>query len=380
SAKAGFTIIIAIIVVSYGLFFYLEMAGEFKIREIQFERSTTEQTKLVQNAAHHAEHFISQSLAKLGSMAAVGPEAGDALAAIDTAHYAGLQGGMAVLTDENGMVAWASPDMASYGVQKGSVLAGRSWAGPAQGPAFTGDEISGAHFMVVALPLFQDGRYAGHVAQFITQEAVSHIVTPGGEGPVMQLLDSEGRFVVHPDEGLAGEPFDSDGQAELDALVQGMMAGGSEAKSAVYSSGGDEFLAVVSPVAVEGRPAYFVLVHVPVAVFYQEINEVLTSQRIQSFSILAGTSVSVIILAVFVNRTVSLDREVRKRTKELEESSTTIMQQKKELEQANEELKRLDAAKDEFLDVAAHEIRNPITPIMLAAEELEAQLGRRKDV
>jgi signal transduction histidine kinase len=197
----------------------------------------------------------------------------------------------------------------------------------------------------------------------------------------MQLLDSEGRFVVHPDEELVGRPFSSDGQAELGALVQGVMAGASEAKSAVYDVDGDEFLAVASPVmAVEGRPVYFVLLHVPVAVFYQEINEVLTSQRIQSFSILAGTSVSIIILAVFVNRTVSLDREVRKRTKELEESSATILQQKKELEQANEELKRLDAAKDEFLDVAAHEIRTPITPIMLAAEELEAQLGSRKDV
>ena len=114
--------------------------------------------------------------------------------------------------------------------------------------------------------------------------------------------------------------------------------------------------------------------------FYFELNEVLAGQRMSSLLILVGTSASVIILAIFARRTMNHEREVRRRAKELEESAATITQQKKELEQANGELKRLDAAKDEFLNVAAHEIRTPITPIMIAAEELEARPGRHKEV
>jgi signal transduction histidine kinase len=122
------------------------------------------------------------------------------------------------------------------------------------------------------------------------------------------------------------------------------------------------------------------LVTSPVALFSEEINDVLAAQRIQAFSILAGTSVSVIILAVFVNRTASLDREVRKRTSELEASNMLVTQQKAELEKANEELKKLDKMKDEFLNIAAHELRTPITPILMAADSLGETLGRRPDV
>ncbi|HEY7507673.1 MAG TPA: HAMP domain-containing sensor histidine kinase, partial [Nitrososphaera sp.] len=127
-------------------------------------------------------------------------------------------------------------------------------------------------------------------------------------------------------------------------------------------------------------PAYYMLITSPATLFSEDINAVLATQRIQAFSILAGTSVSVIILAVFVNRTVSLDREVRRRTSELEASNRTVTHQKAELERANEELKKLDKMKDEFLNVAAHELRTPITPILMAADALGESFGKRPDV
>ena len=43
---------------------------------------------------------------------------------------------------------------------------------------------------------------------------------------------------------------------------------------------------------------------------------------------------------------------------------------KKELEKANEELKYRDKLKDEFINVAAHELRNPIQPILGLCELL----------
>lgn len=47
---------------------------------------------------------------------------------------------------------------------------------------------------------------------------------------------------------------------------------------------------------------------------------------------------------------------------------------RKTLEQANEELRSIDKIKDEFINVAAHELRTPVVPIILNAEELAEDL------
>ena len=46
---------------------------------------------------------------------------------------------------------------------------------------------------------------------------------------------------------------------------------------------------------------------------------------------------------------------------------------KKEIEKANEELKHKDQLKDEFINVAAHELRNPIQPILGLSELLRTK-------
>jgi signal transduction histidine kinase len=49
----------------------------------------------------------------------------------------------------------------------------------------------------------------------------------------------------------------------------------------------------------------------------------------------------------------------------------------KELENANEELKHKDQLKDEFINVAAHELRSPIQPILGLSEFLRSNKGRK---
>jgi signal transduction histidine kinase len=46
----------------------------------------------------------------------------------------------------------------------------------------------------------------------------------------------------------------------------------------------------------------------------------------------------------------------------------------KEIEQANEKLKAADKMKEEFINIAAHELRTPVLPIMLSAESLSEEI------
>lgn len=59
---------------------------------------------------------------------------------------------------------------------------------------------------------------------------------------------------------------------------------------------------------------------------------------------------------------------------------TDNYQARKLLERANEELKIAQQMKDEFIRIAAHELRTPIQPIMLCAELAKKGIGKQEEV
>ena len=76
------------------------------------------------------------------------------------------------------------------------------------------------------------------------------------------------------------------------------------------------------------------------------------------FSLLAGTTVAILLLLIFIHRwNRDLDNEVNKRTSELEDAN-------KLLALANEKLKKQEKIQNEFINVAAHELRTPLQPII----------------
>ena len=55
-----------------------------------------------------------------------------------------------------------------------------------------------------------------------------------------------------------------------------------------------------------------------------------------------------------------------------------VEERTKELQRANEQLKDLDRLKNEFIDVAAHELRTPIQPILSLSEVLQSRINDAK--
>jgi signal transduction histidine kinase len=91
--------------------------------------------------------------------------------------------------------------------------------------------------------------------------------------------------------------------------------------------------------------------------------------------IIAGITTAAVILIVFLIKwNSSLDREVKRRTKELDESNKQLVLANKKLESANEQLKVHANMQNEFINIAAHELRTPIQPILGLSETLKSEI------
>jgi signal transduction histidine kinase len=90
-------------------------------------------------------------------------------------------------------------------------------------------------------------------------------------------------------------------------------------------------------------------------------------------SLLGGTSAAVVVLIVFLIKwSSSLDIEVRRRTNELNDSN-------ERLAHAIDRLKIQEKMQKEFINVAAHELRTPIQPILGLSEILRSRLTKGQE-
>jgi hypothetical protein len=109
----------------------------------------------------------------------------------------------------------------------------------------------------------------------------------------------------------------------LNNLTRSLLAGNSG--YAVYDYGRGERITTQYPILVNGEPTYYVQFVQPTTQIYSKLNDILFSQRIETFSLLAGATVAIVLLIVFLSRWSSLlGREVQRRTRALELSNEEI--------------------------------------------------------
>ncbi len=78
---------------------------------------------------------------------------------------------------------------------------------------------------------------------------------------------------------------------------------------------------------------------------------------------------------VMRDRVKTRTQELMTRDKELETANERLKEKERGLQKANEELRHLGRLKDEFISVAAHELRTPIQPILGLSEVLQSRTG-----
>ncbi|HJU78916.1 MAG TPA: sensor histidine kinase [Nitrososphaeraceae archaeon] len=140
----------------------------------------------------------------------------------------------------------------------------------------------------------------------------------------------------------------------------------------VYDYGKTERINTGQPVLIQGTPTYFIQVVTPTKEIFAKTADTLFTERLKSYSLLTAVFASVALLTIFLLKwSNTMEKEVIKRTHELNKSNIKlgIMSQELKnsnlsLQKANDQLRQNDKLQKEFINMAAHELRTPIQPIL----------------
>ncbi|HEY7227256.1 MAG TPA: ATP-binding protein [Nitrososphaeraceae archaeon] len=385
----GVISIIVIAIASYGLFFLLQYDNEKNIRESIFEQELERQIKSTNSISQHISsdlRYITSVLQDLADSVYLQNEnlSGDKVDKIVDEKFRQLKSVTEVdgllITDKDGIINvhktskglknFVNIDLSSRDYMKQT----KSNLQPVFSNGFTG--IDGKYRIAITYPIVSviDGHYIG--TAIANLPTIDYFKTYGNveniNSQFLVAFDKIGNLLaVGASKELVGKNFFGnetqtfiDHNQVLNNLTHSMLAGNNG--YALYNYGRGERLNTESPILVGTKPVYFLQVVTPTDRIYTTINSVLLGEGIKMFSLLTGTTAAIIVLVIFLRKWYGmLQNEVRKRTRDLNESNEKLMI-------ANELLKKKDEAQNQFINIAAHELRTPIQPILNAIYLLQS--------
>jgi len=148
----------------------------------------------------------------------------------------------------------------------------------------------------------------------------------------LSVLDSKGLLLTHPIPSLIGKPFYGDyfqnmskHNKVLNNLIGTTVFSG-KPSSAIYNFVNGERFTTGSPIILNGKPQYSVFIITPTSTIYSKIDRIISNERLEMLSLIAGIIGAIMILILFLIRMNSiLDKNIKERTKELEESTNSLL-------------------------------------------------------
>lgn len=388
----GFLSVIVIVTFSLGVFYLIQNISESEVRDSLVKEQVERQRTSTMAISQHIGSDLNLVMAVLDGLANSAYLQSGELSAEKTKNlmeeeYATIEGVVdrVFVLDKN--------DIVTIGLSKsgkdrylGSDFSQRVWVQQAKEtmkPAFSeGFERQGLYTIFIAIPIEnrETNEYLGLVGASIPTE--SFFSNYGNVHDVnSQFLvgfDKSGTLLaVGIDRTLVGKDFFGPAvqafvnhNAILNNLTRSLLNG--KAGYAIYDYGRGERINTASPISIEGQHMYFMQLVTPTNLILSKIADTLSTERLKSYSLLVGTLAAVAVLIIFLIKwSNTMEREVRKRTFQLNESNRKLDSTTRELknsnislQDANTQLKEQEKIQKEFINVAAHELRTPIQPIL----------------
>ena len=400
--------IVIIVILSYGLFFYLQSITESNIRYSLFEQQKMRQIDSTRDVSEHIGSDISLAVAMLDTLAnsfylQQGDVAGDGIKKLMKEKYIQFNtiiDRLFILDKDDIMVNSFAPLGSETFL--GIDFSFRDWVKETKSgltPVFSnGFERQDVYRIFITYPIVnrETGQYIGLVGLSIP--TVNFFAHYGNvldiNSQFLVVLDGNATLLaVGASQDLVGKNFFGDYTQRfinhntiLNNLTRNLLDGNSG--SAVYDYGQGERLTTAYPIFVNDKPIYFIQLVTPTSEIYSNINEVLVAERVKMFSLLAGTTAAIAVLIIFlVKWSSTLGNEVKRRTRQLNVSNQrlysktaelkltneSLIESNKKLESANKRLEVHDKMQKDFINIAAHELRTPIQPILALTQVLRSR-------
>jgi signal transduction histidine kinase len=388
-----YTAALFIVIIPLVLFFHLQQETEYSIRNSIFEQQKQVQIDSTRAIAQHLQSDVELILSRLQGLAMSGSiQDGDYTSNLTKSllvdYYNKINSTTPVdrlfLLNKNGIavVDISASENSSYA---GMDFSSRSWVNETKNvmssvvsDMYVG--IDGKNRIAMAQPIITTNSSGSYYNGLVgARIPINEFFNYYGniydiQSQYLAVLDNKGTQLVHPVDSLVGKPFFGNftqnltgHNDRLNNLVKTVISG--IPSSEVYQFINSERLNAGYPVIVEGSPKFSVFVITPTSIIYSKINEIIDKERLQMLTLIIGIIAVVLLLILFLNRANStLDKSVKKRTKELEDTN-------RRLEVANRNVQIHDNMQKEFINIAAHELRNPVQSLLGFSDILTKLIG-----
>jgi signal transduction histidine kinase len=395
--KIAIVSIALVLIVSYGLFFYLQTITENDIKNSLIQQQRQRQIESTKAISQNIGSDLDSIMARLQMLARSAELQGGQFSDNNTRTlleevYHQITAITAVdrlfILDKNNIV---KMNIVPKGENTfvGSNVSALSWVKGATGdkknsiPFFSNGYVGldNKYRIVLTYPIIdkQTGEYFGLVGVAIPTEIFFahygniHDVN----SQFLAVFDRNATYLAVGIKDLVGKNFFGEFTQEfinynpvLNNLSRNLFVGNDG--YGIYDYGRGERLTTQFPIFINGAVKYFVQVVTPTQQIYSQINAVLLTQRTETFTLLAGTTVATAVLIIFLIKwSNTLRSEVKRRTSELESSLGQLEQKEDELRKsneqlglANEQLKLHDKMQKEFINIASHEMKTPTQAIL----------------
>jgi signal transduction histidine kinase len=390
--EMGVISIISIILFSFGLLIYIQSITEHDIRDNLFLQQKQRQITSTHDISMHIGSDMNLVVGMLDGLAnsiylqqGVYSENAKKLLSEKYEQFKGIVDGLLVL-DKNNIVT-ISYSQSSSESNLGADYSFRGWVVNTRltlRPVFSdGFERQDTYTIFISYPIIsrETGQYIGLIATSIP--SVPFFSHYGNlENINTQFLVAYNKYGTMLANGLSrtfvGENFFGNYTQRfihhnqiLNNLTRNLLVG--NPGFAVYDYGKGQRLTSDYPIFVNDKPIYFIQLVTPTTEITSQVNGFLFTENTKMFMLLGCTFAAISVLIIFLTKwNRFLETEVKRRTMELNESNN-------QLTLANEQLKVHDKMQKEFINIAAHELRTPIQPIIGLTQVVCSRIKDREE-